>query len=209
VAVLPYDQYLNRFPAYLQQLTMESNGKHVTLDGRGVDYETGAIFWGEPGTNGQHSFYQLIHQGTKLIPCDFIGFSQTLNPLGDHHDLLMANVFAQTEALAFGKTPEQVAAEGTPDWLVPHRVFEGNRPTSTILADRLTPETLGKLVALYEHAVFTAGTIWNINSFDQWGVELGKVLARRIADELLAEEDPDLQHDSSTNTLISRYRARR
>ena len=209
VAVLPYDQYLNRFPAYLQQLTMESNGKHVTLDGRRVDYETGAIFWGEPGTNGQHSFYQLIHQGTKLIPCDFIGFSQTLNPLGDHHDLLMANVFAQTEALAFGKTPEQVAAEGTPDWLVPHRVFEGNRPTSTILADRLTPETLGKLVALYEHAVFTAGTIWNINSFDQWGVELGKVLARRIADELLAEQDPDLRHDSSTNTLISRYRARR
>ena len=209
VAVLPYDQYLNRFPAYLQQLTMESNGKHVTLDGRRVDYETGAIFWGEPGTNGQHSFYQLIHQGTKLIPCDFIGFSQTLNPLGDHHDLLMANVFAQTEALAFGKTPEQVAAEGTPDWLVPHRVFEGNRPTSTILADRLTPETLGKLVALYEHAVFTAGTIWNINSFDQWGVELGKVLARRIADELLAEQDPDLRHDSSTNTLICRYRARR
>ena len=209
VAVLPYDQYLNRFPAYLQQLTMESNGKHVTLDGRRVDYETGAIFWGEPGTNGQHSFYQLIHQGTKLIPCDFIGFSQTLNPLGDHHDLLMANVFAQTEALAFGKTPEQVAAEGTPDWLVPHRVFEGNRPTSTILADRLTPETLGKLVALYEQAVFTAGTIWNINSFDQWGVELGKVLARRIADELLAEQDPDLRHDSSTNTLISRYRARR
>ena len=209
VAVLPYDQYLNRFPAYLQQLTMESNGKHVTLDGRRVDYETGAIFWGEPGTNGQHSFYQLIHQGTKLIPCDFIGFSQTLNPLGDHHDLLMANVFAQTEALALGKTPEQVAAEGTPDWLVPHRVFEGNRPTSTILADRLTPETLGKLVALYEHAVFTAGTIWNINSFDQWGVELGKVLARRIADELLAEQDPDLRHDSSTNTLICRYRARR
>jgi len=209
VAVLPYDQYLNRFPAYLQQLTMESNGKHVTLDGRRVDYETGAIFWGEPGTNGQHSFYQLIHQGTKLIPCDFIGFSQTLNPLGDHHDLLMANVFAQTEALAFGKTPEQVAAEGTPDWLVPHRVFEGNRPTTTILADRLTPETLGKLVALYEHAVFTAGTIWNINSFDQWGVELGKVLARRIADELLAEREPDLQHDSSTNALISRYRARR
>jgi glucose-6-phosphate isomerase len=208
-AVLPYDQYLNRFPAYLQQLTMESNGKSVTLDRRPVDYQTGPIFWGEPGTNGQHSFYQLIHQGTKLIPCDFIGFSQALNPLGEHHDLLMANVFAQTEALAFGKTPEHVAAEGTPEWLVPHRVFEGNRPTTTILADRLTPETLGKLAALYEHAVFTAGTIWNVNSFDQWGVELGKVLATRIAGELEAGDEPDLQHDSSTNTLIRRYRARR
>jgi glucose-6-phosphate isomerase len=208
VAVLPYDQYLKRFPAYLQQLTMESNGKSVTLAGTHVDYETGAIFWGEPGTNGQHSFYQLIHQGTKLIPCDFIGFSETLNPLGRHHDLLMANVFAQTEALAFGKTPEQVAAEGTPDWLVPHRVFEGNRPTNTILAERLTPETLGKLVALYEHAVFTAGTVWAINSFDQWGVELGKVLAQRIAAELEAE-DPQLTHDSSTNALIRRYRESR
>ena len=181
----------------------------MTLGGRAVTYDTGLVYWGEPGTNGQHSFYQLIHQGTRLIPCDFIGFAYAEHELGDHQDLLMANFFAQTEALAFGKTPEQVAAEGTPDWLVPHRVFEGNRPTSTILADRLTPETLGKLVALYEHAVFTAGTIWNINSFDQWGVELGKVLARRIADELLAEQDPDLRHDSSTNTLISRYRARR
>ena len=209
VAVLPYDQYLKRFPAYLQQLTMESNGKSVTLDGRRVDYETGPIFWGEPGTNGQHSFYQLIHQGTKLIPCDFIGFCQTLNPLGNHHDLLMANVFAQTEALAFGKTREQVEAEGTPDWLVPHRVFEGNRPTNTLLAERLTPETLGKLVALYEHAVFTAGTIWNINSFDQWGVELGKVLATRIARELESETEPELEHDSSTNALIQRYRSLR
>ncbi|MDQ3893149.1 MAG: glucose-6-phosphate isomerase, partial [Actinomycetota bacterium] len=209
VAVLPYDQYLKRFPAYLQQLTMESNGKSVTLDGRRVDYETGPIFWGEPGTNGQHSFYQLIHQGTKLIPCDFIGFCQTLNPLGNHHDLLIANVFAQTEALAFGKTREQVEAEGTPDWLVPHRVFEGNRPTNTLLAERLTPETLGKLVALYEHAVFTAGTIWNINSFDQWGVELGKVLATRIARELESETEPELEHDSSTNALIQRYRSLR
>jgi glucose-6-phosphate isomerase len=209
VAVLPYDQYLKRFPAYLQQLTMESNGKSVTLDGRRVDYETGPIFWGEPGTNGQHSFYQLIHQGTKLIPCDFIGFCQTLNTLGNHHDLLMANVFAQTEALAFGKTREQVEAEGTPDWLVPHRVFEGNRPTNTLLAERLTPETLGKLVALYEHAVFTAGTVWNINSFDQWGVELGKVLATRIAGELESDSEPELKHDSSTNALMQRYRSLR
>jgi glucose-6-phosphate isomerase len=209
VAVLPYDQYLKRFPAYLQQLTMESNGKSVTLDGRRVDYQTGPIFWGEPGTNGQHSFYQLIHQGTKLVPCDFIGFCQTLNPIGNHHDLLMANVFAQTEALAFGKTREQVEAEGTPDWLVPHRVFEGNRPTNTVLVERLTPETLGKLVALYEHAVFTAGTVWNINSFDQWGVELGKVLATRIAGELESDAEPGLEHDSSTNALIHRYRSLR
>ena len=206
VAVLPYDQYLKRFPAYLQQLTMESNGKHTTLDGARVDYETGPIFWGEPGTNGQHSFYQLIHQGTKLIPCDFIGFGQTLNPLGDHHDLLMANVFAQTEALAFGKTPEEVRAEGTPEWLVPHRTCEGNRPTSTLLAERLTPETLGKLVALYEHSVFTQGAIWHIDSFDQWGVELGKVLAQRIIPELENPEEPRLGHDSSTNALIRRYR---
>ena len=209
VAVLPYEQYLKRFPAYLQQLTMESNGKHVTLDGAAVDYDTGAIYWGEPGTNGQHSFYQLIHQGTRLIPCDFIGFYQTLNPLGDHHDLLMANLFAQTEALAFGKTTEQVRAEGTPEWLIPHRVFVGNRPTSTILADRLTPETLGKLVALYEHSVFTQGAIWHIDSFDQWGVELGKVLARRIIPELTSTSEPALQHDSSTNALIRRYRARK
>jgi glucose-6-phosphate isomerase len=206
VAVLPYDQYLKRFPAYLQQLTMESNGKHVTLDGAHVDYETGPIFWGEPGTNGQHSFYQLIHQGTKLIPCDFIGFAQTLNPLGHHHNLLMANVFAQTEALAFGKTSEAVKAEGTPDWLVPHRLFEGNRPTSTILTERLTPETLGKLVALYEHSVFTQGIIWHIDSFDQWGVELGKVLAQRIIPELESADEPKLGHDSSTNALIRRYR---
>jgi glucose-6-phosphate isomerase len=206
VGVFPYDQYLKRFPAYLQQLTMESNGKHVTLDGARVDYQTGPIFWGEPGTNGQHSFYQLIHQGTKLIPCDFIGFGQTLNPLGQHHDLLMANVFAQTEALAFGKRPEEVAAEGTPDWLVPPRTFEGNRPTTTILAERLTPETLGKLVALYEHSVFTQGTIWHIDSFDQWGVELGKVLAQRIIPELESASDPPLGHDSSTNALIRRYR---
>jgi glucose-6-phosphate isomerase len=206
VAVLPYAQYLKRFPAYLQQLTMESNGKHVTLDGVRVDYETGPIFWGEPGTNGQHSFYQLIHQGTKVIPCDFIGFCQTLNPLGRHHDLLMANVFAQTEALAFGKTPEDVKAEGTPDWLVPHRVFEGNRPSNTILAERLSPETLGKLVALYEHSVFTQGAVWHIDSFDQWGVELGKVLAGRIAGELESSAEPALKHDSSTNTLIRRYR---
>jgi len=209
VAVLPYDQYLKRFPAYLQQLTMESNGKHVTLDGAAVDYQTGPIFWGEPGTNGQHSFYQLIHQGTKLIPCDFIGFAQPLNPLGNHHDLLMSNIFAQTEALAFGKTAEEVKAEGTPDWLVPHRVFEGNRPSTTILAERLTPETLGKLVALYEHSVFTQGVIWQIDSFDQWGVELGKVLAQRIIPELTSTEEPRLTHDSSTNALIRRYRAMR
>jgi glucose-6-phosphate isomerase len=209
VAVLPYEQYLKRFPAYLQQLTMESNGKHVTLDGVEVTYQTGPIYWGEPGTNGQHSFYQLIHQGTKLIPCDFIAFTKPLNPLGRHHDMLMANVFAQTEALAFGKTPEQVKAEGTPDWLVPHRVFEGNRPSNTILADRLTPETLGKLVALYEHSVFTQGAVWNIDSFDQWGVELGKVLAQRIIPELESPAEPTLGHDSSTNNLIRRYRMRR
>jgi glucose-6-phosphate isomerase len=206
VAVLPYEQYLKRFPAYLQQLTMESNGKHVTLGGTKVDYQTGAVYWGEPGTNGQHSFYQLIHQGTKLIPCDFIGFGNTLNPLGRHHDLLMANVFAQAEALAFGKTPEQVKADGTPDWLVPHRVFEGNRPSNTILADRLTPETLGKLIALYEHSVFTQGTIWQIDSFDQWGVELGKVLAERIIPELTTDAEPPLAHDDSTNSLIRHYR---
>jgi glucose-6-phosphate isomerase len=203
VAVLPYDQYLKRFPAYLQQLTMESNGKHVTLSGEHVSYETGPIFWGEPGTNGQHSFYQLIHQGTKLIPCDFIGFGKTLNELGNHHDLLMANVFAQGEALAFGKTPEQVKAEGTPDWLVPHRVFEGNRPSNTILIETLTPEVLGKLVALYEHSVFTQGAVWQIDSFDQWGVELGKVLAKNIIPEL--EGSPMGKHDSSTNTLIAQY----
>jgi glucose-6-phosphate isomerase len=206
VAVLPYEQYLKRFPAYLQQLTMESNGKHVTLEGTEVDYSTGPIYWGEPGTNGQHSFYQLIHQGTRLIPCDFIAFVQALNPLGRHHDMLLANVFAQTEALAFGKTPEQVKAEGTPDWLVPHRVFEGNRPSNTILADALTPATLGKLVALYEHSVFTQGVIWNIDSFDQWGVELGKVLAQRIVSELESKGEPPLGHDSSTNCLINRYR---
>jgi glucose-6-phosphate isomerase len=206
VAVLPYEQYLKRFPAYLQQLTMESNGKHVTLDGTEVDYLTGPIYWGEPGTNGQHSFYQLIHQGTRLIPCDFIAFLQTLNPLGRHHDMLLANVLAQTEALAFGKTPEEVKAEGTPDWLVPHRVFEGNRPSNTILAEKLTPNALGKLVALYEHSVFTQGTIWNIDSFDQWGVELGKVLAQRIIPELESKEEPGLKHDSSTNNLIRRYR---
>jgi glucose-6-phosphate isomerase len=206
VAVLPYEQYLKRFPAYLQQLTMESNGKHVTLEGTAVDYDTGPIYWGEPGTNGQHSFYQLIHQGTRLIPCDFIGFAKPLNALGRHHDMLLANVFAQTEALAFGKTPEQVKAEGTPDWLVPHRVFEGNRPSNTILAEQLTPEILGKLVALYEHSVFTQGTIWNINSFDQWGVELGKALAQRIIPELESKTEPALSHDSSTNTLIRRYR---
>jgi glucose-6-phosphate isomerase len=209
VAVLPYDQYLKRFPAYLQQLTMESNGKHVTLAGGRVNYETGPIFWGEPGTNGQHSFYQLIHQGTRLIPCDFIGFSKTLNPLGNHHDLLMANVFAQTEALAFGKTAEQVKAEGTPDWLVPHRVFEGNRPSSTLLLDELTPEALGKLVALYEHSVFTQGAIWQIDSFDQWGVELGKVLAKKIIGELEAKDFDGSTHDSSTSTLIARYRKQR
>jgi glucose-6-phosphate isomerase len=206
VAVLPYDQYLKRFPAYLQQLTMESNGKHVTLGGTPVDYQTGPIFWGEPGTNGQHSFYQLIHQGTRLIPCDFIAFAQPLNALGRHHDMLLANVFAQTEALAFGKTREQVEAEGTPDWLVPHRVFEGNRPSNTILMDRLTPAALGKLVALYEHSVFTQGTIWDIDSFDQWGVELGKVLAQRIIPELEGKNEPELAHDSSTNNLIRRYR---
>jgi glucose-6-phosphate isomerase len=209
VAVLPYEQYLKRFPAYLQQLTMESNGKHVTLEGAPVDYQTGPIYWGEPGTNGQHSFYQLIHQGTKLIPCDFIGFCRALNPLGRHHDLLLSNVFAQAEALAFGKTPEQVKAEGTPDWLVPARVFEGNRPSTVILADELTPETLGKLVALYEHSVFTQGAIWNIDSFDQWGVELGKVLAQKIIPELESAKEPALAHDSSTNALIRRYRARR
>ena len=201
-AVLPYEQYLKRFPAYLQQLTMESCGKSVTLGGQRVSYETGPVYWGEPGTNGQHSFYQLIHQGTKLIPCDFIGFRQTLNPLGNHHDLLMANVFAQSEALAFGKTPDEVKAEGTPDWLVPHRVFDGNRPSNTILAERLTPEVLGKLVALYEHAVFTQGTIWQIDSFDQWGVELGKVLAQRIIPELESRSEPKLGHDSSTNNVI-------
>ena len=206
VAVLPYDQYLKRFPAYLQQLTMESNGKHVTLDGVTVDYQTGPIYWGEPGTNGQHSFYQLIHQGTRLIPCDFIAFGHALNTLGRHHDMLVANVFAQTEALAFGKTREQVKAEGTPDWLVPHRVFEGNRPSNTILMDRLTPAALGKLVALYEHCVFTQGTIWDIDSFDQWGVELGKVLAQRIIPELESKTEPELGHDSSTTTLIRRYR---
>jgi glucose-6-phosphate isomerase len=208
-AVLPYDQYLHRFPAYLQQLTMESNGKHVTLGGARVDYETGQIFWGEPGTNGQHSFYQLIHQGTRLIPCDFIGFANSLNPLGDHHDLLMSNVFAQGEALAFGKTPEQVRAEGTPEGVVPHRVMEGNRPSNTILAERLTPATLGSLVALYEHSVFTQGAIWGIDSFDQWGVELGKVLAKAIIPELESASEPELRHDSSTNALIRRYRAQR
>jgi glucose-6-phosphate isomerase len=206
VGVFPYEQYLKRFPAYLQQLTMESNGKHVTLDGTAVSYQTGPIYWGEPGTNGQHSFYQLIHQGTKLIPCDFIAFGQPLNKIGRHHDMLLANVFAQAEALAFGKTPEQVKAEGTPDWLVPHRVFEGDRPSNTILVERLTPETLGKLVALYEHSVFTQGAIWSIDSFDQWGVELGKVLAQRIIPELESAEEPELGHDSSTNSLIRRYR---
>jgi glucose-6-phosphate isomerase len=206
VAVLPYDQYLKRFPAYLQQLTMESNGKHVTLAGMPVDSQTGPIYWGEPGTNGQHSFYQLIHQGTRLIPCDFIAFARPLNSVGRHHDMLLANVFAQTEALAFGKTPEQVKAEGTPDWLVPHRVFEGNRPSNTILLERLTPAALGKLVALYEHSVFTQGVIWSIDSFDQWGVELGKVLAQRIIPELEGKAEPKLAHDSSTNNLIRRYR---
>jgi glucose-6-phosphate isomerase len=206
MAVLPYEQYLKRFPAYLQQLTMESNGKHVTLDGEHVNYDTGPIYWGEPGTNGQHSFYQLIHQGTRLIPCDFIGFYKTLNPLGRHHDMLLANVFAQAEALAFGKTAEQVKAEGTPDWLVPHRVFEGNRPSNVLMAEKLTPETLGKLIALYEHSVFTQGTIWNIDSFDQWGVELGKVLAQHIIAEIEAPTEPALQHDASTTNLIRRYR---
>jgi glucose-6-phosphate isomerase len=206
VAVLPYEQYLKRFPAYLQQLTMESNGKHVALNGKEIGYDTGPIYWGEPGTNGQHSFYQLIHQGTRLIPCDFIAFAHALEPLGRHHDMLLANVIAQTEALAFGKTPEQVKAEGTPDKLVPHRVFEGNRPSNTILADRLTPETLGRLVALYEHIVFTQGTIWSVDSFDQWGVELGKALAQKIIPELESKDEPQLHHDSSTNNLIRRYR---
>jgi len=206
VAVLPYEQYLKRFPAYLQQLTMESNGKHVTLAGARVDYDTGPIYWGEPGTNGQHSFYQLIHQGTRLIPCDFIGFAKTLNPLGRHHDILLSNIFAQAEALAFGKTAEEVKAEGTPDWLVPHRLFEGNRPSNILLLDKLTPGALGKLVALYEHSVFTQGVIWNIDSFDQWGVELGKVLAQRIIPQLEAPAEPKLEHDSSTNSLIRRYR---
>ncbi|MCF6153998.1 MAG: glucose-6-phosphate isomerase [Candidatus Brocadia sp.] len=206
IAVLPYEQYLNRFPAYLQQLTMESNGKYITLDGVKVDYQTSPVYWGEPGTNGQHSFYQLIHQGTRLIPCDFIAFDTSLNPLGRHHDLLMANVFAQAEALAFGKTAEQVKAEGTPNWLVPHRVFEGNRTSNIIMADRLSPEILGKLVALYEHCVFTQGVIWQIDSFDQWGVELGKVLAQRIIPELESKSEPELAHDSSTNNLIRRYR---
>jgi glucose-6-phosphate isomerase len=205
-AVLPYDQYLHRFPAYLQQLTMESNGKHVTLDGAHVDYDTGQVYWGEPGTNGQHSFYQLIHQGTRLIPCDFIGFAISLNPLGRHHDILMSNVFAQGEALAFGKTPEQVRAEGTPEEVVPHRVMEGNRPSNTILGERLTPATLGSLIALYEHSTFTQGTVWGIDSFDQWGVELGKVLAVAIIPELESEAEPELRHDSSTNALIRRYR---
>jgi len=209
IGVMPYEQYLKRFPAYLQQLTMESNGKHVTLDGRHVDYETGAVYWGEPGTNGQHSFYQLIHQGTKLIPVDLIGFARTLNPLGDHHDLLMSNVFAQAEALAFGKSEEEVRAEGTPDNIVPHRVMEGNRPTNTILAEELTPRTLGSLVALYEQMVFTQGVVWEIDSFDQWGVELGKALAARIIPELESDADPELHHDSSTNALIRRYRAMR
>jgi len=209
IGVLPYSQYLKRFPAYLQQLTMESNGKHVTIGGRHVDYETGAVYWGEPGTNGQHSFYQLIHQGTKLIPVDLIGFAKDLNPLRDHHDLLMSNVFAQAEALAFGKTEEEVRAEGTPEQVVPHRVMEGNRPTNTILAEQLTPRTLGSLVALYEHSVFTQGVVWEIDSFDQWGVELGKVLAARIIPELESDTEPELHHDSSTNALIRRYRAMR
>jgi glucose-6-phosphate isomerase len=209
VAVLPYEQYLKRFPAYLQQLTMESNGKHVTLDGTPVGYQTGPIYWGEPGTNGQHSFYQLIHQGTKLIPCDFIGFCQPLNAIGNHHDLLMSNLFAQTEALAFGKTEDDVKAEGTPEGLAPHRVFDGNHPTNTLLAERLTPQTLGSLVALYEHSVFTQGAIWNIDSFDQWGVELGKVLAQRTLPELESANEPELRHDSSTNALIRHYRALR
>jgi glucose-6-phosphate isomerase len=207
IAVLPYDQYLKRFPAYLQQLTMESNGKHVTLDGRITDYQTGPIIWGEPGTNGQHSFYQLIHQGTKIIPCDFIGFEKSLNPLGKHHDYLMSNVFAQAEALAFGKTAEELKAEGVADWLIPHKTFEGNRPSSTILVEKMTPAVLGKLVALYEHSVFVQGVIWQIDSFDQWGVELGKVLAQRIIPELESEAEPALKHDSSTNALIKRYRA--
>jgi glucose-6-phosphate isomerase len=207
VGVMPYDQYLKRFPAYLQQLTMESNGKSISLDGIHVDYDTGPVYWGEPGTNGQHSFYQLIHQGTRLIPVDFIGFCKSLNPLGPHHDMLLANMFAQAEALAFGKTPEQVKAEGTPDWLVPHRTFEGNRPTTVILGGQLTPATLGKLVAMYEHSVFTQGVIWNIDSFDQWGVELGKALAVKIISEIESKSEPVLNHDSSTTSLIRRYRA--
>ncbi|MCM3900150.1 MAG: glucose-6-phosphate isomerase, partial [Pyrinomonadaceae bacterium] len=206
VAVLPYEQYLKRFPAYLQQLVMESNGKRVTLDGQPVGVDTSPVYWGEPGTNGQHSFYQLIHQGTRLIPCDFIAFNQPLNPNGRHHDMLLANAFAQAEALAFGKTAEEVRAEGTPEWLVPHRVFEGNRPSNIILADQLTPETLGKLISLYEHSVFPQGVIWNLDSFDQWGVELGKVLAQRIIPELESKTEPKLSHDSSTNNLIRRYR---
>jgi glucose-6-phosphate isomerase len=209
VAVLPYDQYLKRFPAYLQQLTMESNGKHVTLEGQPVDYDTGAVYWGEPGTNGQHSFYQLIHQGTTLVPVDLIGFGRSLNPLGEHHDVLSSNVFAQAEALAFGRTADQVRAEGSPEAVVPHRVMEGNRPSNVLLAERLTPRLLGSLVALYEHSVFTQGVIWGINSFDQWGVELGKVLAVRILDELRSPDPPALSHDSSTNALIRRYRALR
>ena len=209
IGVMPYDQYLERFPAYLQQLTMESNGKSTTLDGRRVDYATGPVFWGEPGTNGQHSFYQLIHQGTLLIPCDLIAFAQTLNPIGRHHDLLMANVFAQAEALAFGKTGDELRAEGVDEALVPHRTFDGNRPTNTLLLERLTPAALGTLVALYEHSVFTQGTVWSVNSFDQWGVELGKVLAQRIVGELEAEDDAGLAHDSSTNALIRRYRRER
>jgi glucose-6-phosphate isomerase len=209
VAVLPYEQYLKRFPAYLQQLTMESNGKHVGLDGRRVEVDTSPVYWGEPGTNGQHSFYQLLHQGTRLVPADFIAFAQSLNPIGGHHDMLLANVFAQTEALAFGKTAEEVKGEGTPGWLVPHRVFEGNRPTSTLLLDRLTPASLGRLIALYEHEVFTQGTIWGIDSFDQWGVELGKVLAQRIIPELESPAEPPLAHDGSTNALIRRYRSMR
>jgi glucose-6-phosphate isomerase len=208
-AVLPYEQYLKRFPAYLQQLTMESNGKHVTLGGAHVDYQTGAIYWGEPGTNGQHSFYQLLHQGTKLVPVDLIGFGKALNPLGEHHDILMSNVFAQAQALAFGKTEQEVRAEGTAEAVIPHRVMEGNRPSSVILAERLDPRTLGTLVALYEHSVFTQGTIWAIDSFDQWGVELGKVLAKQIIPELLEQHEPRLEHDSSTNALIRRYRALR
>jgi glucose-6-phosphate isomerase len=209
VAVLPYDQYMKRFPAYLQQLTMESNGKHVKLDGSPVDRDTGAVFWGEPGTNGQHSFYQLIHQGTRIVPCDFVAFLHTLNPLGDHHDLLTANVAAQAEALAFGKTADEVRAEGTPEELVPHRTFEGNRPSNLIVAERLDPPTLGRLVALYEHSVFTQGAVWGINSFDQWGVELGKALAKAIIPELQAGDEPDLGHDSSTNAFIRRYREAR
>jgi glucose-6-phosphate isomerase len=209
VAVLPYAQYLTRFPAYLQQLTMESNGKSATLDGRRVDYQTGPVYWGEPGTNGQHSFYQLIHQGTRLVPCDFIGFCQPLNPMHEQHDLLMANLFAQGEALAFGKTADEVRAEGVDEALVPHKTFAGNRPSSTILAERLTPHVFGALVALYEHSVFVQGVVWDIDPFDQWGVELGKVLAKRTADELSGKQAPELRHDSSTNALIRRYLAQR